>query len=175
MKTTTQTRYKMVGSKYAEGRSAKEIASLVRGEIRAAVKAGELPSAKYSVRIDGSNMHSSISIGVSGLGFATVRQTLSFEDRLANGFRTPAAQFVCDRLETMLAAYNFDNSDTMTDYFHVNFYGSVDLESVLETAMQEDARLEARNAAERAEMLGDELADLDNALPAPSCVAATGW
>ena len=39
------------GSKYKSGRDVKEIAKLVRTDIRAAVAAGELPKAKYAVNI----------------------------------------------------------------------------------------------------------------------------
>jgi hypothetical protein len=37
----------------------------------------------------------------------------------------------------MVAEYNFDGSEIETDYFHVNFYGSVDFEHEYQYAMRE--------------------------------------
>ena len=38
---------------------------------------------------------------------------------------TPEASSALETIKGMLSSYNFDDSDSMTDYFHVNFYGDV--------------------------------------------------
>jgi len=50
---------------------------------------------------------------------------------------TAEAKALRDQLRAMINAYNFDGSDSMTDYFHVNFYGGVDFDWQMEKAARE--------------------------------------
>jgi len=65
------------------------------------------------------------------------------------------------QLEAMISAYNFDGSDSMTDYFHVNFYGHVNIAGAMtrdeEVAAILDEHYEAINAQERAEVIAGNL------------------
>lgn len=126
---------KFVGSKYDKNLSTKEIAARVRHEIKEAVKAGELPKAKFSVRMDCYSLGSSIDVVIKAPPFAILNpkrieleardpryqwQTYQVEPRY-----TVEADALLKKIEQMLSSYNFDDSDSMTDYFHVNFYGHV--------------------------------------------------
>jgi hypothetical protein len=123
------------GAKYESGRDVKVVASLVRDEIKAAVKSGELPGAlKASVRISRYSGGRSIRVDlkVPGLKVYSVARLLADRDEGGNSYglpwRSEEASAVVKKVEAILDAYNFDGSDPMTDYFHVNFYGSVDLD-----------------------------------------------
>jgi hypothetical protein len=61
---------------------------------------------------------------------------------------TPEATALLKKVEALVAAYNFDGSDSMTDYFHVNFYAHVDFGS---SEHREYMELSARFEAEKAE------------------------
>ncbi len=131
---------RVYGAKYDSNLTAKEIAVKVRGDIKAAVKAGELPKAKYSVRIGGGSLHSTIDVGISELP-ASFR--LYNEKRLQWDRENPhkshhdggpevqwihsdEARALCEKVTKMLEAYNHDGSDTLSDYWDVKFYGHVD-------------------------------------------------
>ena len=166
------------GSKYSETAklSVVEVAALVRKEIKAAVKSGKLPAAKYSVRSD----HNSMRIEASGFAFP-VLDASSYELRgsyvdVIRGMRIgPDGQLVESRrttaeahrvhtvLNAIASAYNFDGSDSMTDYFHVRFYLSVSVESAEGEYEAIEANLRAATAPSVARK------------SVPSCVAATGW
>lgn len=123
------------GKKYSRGMDVKEIAALVRGEIKAAVKSGELPKAlKASVRIDRYSGGRSIDVKLTcpGLKVYSVPRLLADRDEpnVYSGLNwmSDEASEVTKKVKAMLDAYNFDGSDTMTDYFHVNFYSEVVLD-----------------------------------------------
>jgi hypothetical protein len=99
------------------------------------------------------------------------------------------ARAILNTLEGIVGAYNHDGSDLQTDHFDVKFYAHVDFHYEFEAASrarqlaalksaeaaslvsemapandmdmtdEEDARLEAKNAAERAEITRDDLLD----------------
>lgn len=118
------------GAKYVDGRDVAEIAKLLRADIKAARKDGSLAlpaNAKVSVRIDRYSMGCSIQVNVSGL---------TPDQRWANyaagpyaspayGGRTDLVQVTYTQLEEMVNAYQRNNSDSQTDYYDVNFSGSV--------------------------------------------------
>lgn len=102
----------ITGNKYVQGRDVKEIAKDVRADIKKAVAAGYLPATKYSVTI-------SRFAGGRSLDIRASHPTFAF----GTASRKSAATF----LKGITDAYNFDGSDIMTDYFHVNFYSSINL------------------------------------------------
>lgn len=127
---------KFTGSKY---RATKDmdiaaIAKLVRAEIKAAIKDGKLPAGmKTSVRIKrysgGQSMDVDIkSFGPGHLALNPARVKWDAENPYGDHHHAPqhrpaAAARAIKMIDAMLSAYNFDDSDSMTDYFHVRFYG----------------------------------------------------
>lgn len=122
------------GSKYDRDLDVAEIAKRIRKDLRAAVKAGELPAAKVSVTIDRYSMGQSIRAEIKDVPgewyspeFLAWREESDHNDimprdveRWSNDVRKVGAW-----LERELWSYNHDGSDVMTDYFDVNFYASV--------------------------------------------------
>jgi LmbE family N-acetylglucosaminyl deacetylase len=95
--------YKIEGNKYQETKnfSIKEIAALIRKESREAAK-------PYGVKV------SVILDNYSG-GCAIHTFLNCPADKNGKELRK--------KLEDIRTSYNFDNSDSMTDYFHVRYYG----------------------------------------------------
>lgn len=126
------------GIKYNSKLSTKDIASIIRQEIKEEIKQGNLPKAKYSVRKDSYN---AIRVYISNVqspklmfnphhilfqkenpSFYTGNLPIFHEARERY---TPEGKRVLAKLETMLQAYNYDGSDSQSDYFNVNFYATV--------------------------------------------------
>lgn len=129
---------KVYGKKYDSNLDIKEIAKLVRKDIKAAVKAGKLPPLKCGVRISRFSGGQSLSVTVKEVGFQVVNPefTKGVEEGLNSytlyhtvGLYTEQAQEALSTLRSIADAYNFDGSDTMTDYFHVNYYSRVEYSS----------------------------------------------
>jgi hypothetical protein len=121
------------GSRYRSGLSTTEIAKLVRLDIKQAIKARTLPKGRYSVRSAYFANGSSITIRILDLALQVVSPQWAMVEVIDPGRNrepvyTPAAGEVLKTLEGLLAAYNYDGSDLNTDYFHVNFYTSVDFD-----------------------------------------------
>lgn len=120
-----------------------EIARLIRSDIKMAVKIAKMEAApgavaefsafaaapdglKYGVTTQYFSGGSSISIRVKNVpcdwGYV-------MEDRYGNGqeceFPSPSLRAVGQELADIMNAYNFDDSDSMVDHFHVRFYGHV--------------------------------------------------
>lgn len=130
------------GAKYDRSLDVKQIAALVREQIKLARKlakktAGETGTVKlvdpigdapeqikFSVRIDRFSGGSSIDISI-----LNEPEDWAWEVRDHHGFPTemptPAFQALADELASLMRAYNYDGSDITTDYFDVNFYASV--------------------------------------------------
>lgn len=135
---------KFVGSNFDKSLTTKDIAARVRQEIKDAVKVGELPNAKYSVRIDSYSMGSSINIAIKAPTFAILnpkRVVLEARDPSylyrtyeVEARYTAEAATTLEKVEQILQSYNFDDSDSMTDYFHVKFYGHVKFDCREESA-----------------------------------------
>lgn len=147
---TAMTRYeRSYGDKYAatSGLDIAAIAKLVRAEIKAAVASGDLPKATYSVRISRYSGGQSMDVRVSGLPFSLVNlERFYVEEGRVEEFRgvhylSDAARDVESKLEAMVGAYNYNGSDSMTDYFDVRFYGHVEIEGYSEDAAGYQARL----------------------------------
>jgi hypothetical protein len=92
------------GSKYDPNLDLAEIAKRIRGEIK-------VLGVKASVRIERYGGGGSIDIDVREAPFRLV-----VDDDL-----TPEAEVLTARIEDIARAYNFDQSDGFTDYYHVNF------------------------------------------------------
>jgi hypothetical protein len=123
---------KFVGKKYNSDLSTKEIAALFRAEVKDLVKKGELPKGlKLSVRYEHFAGGTSISVKIKEAPFGIRNPEAVISESKGNyackkEYFTADALALVKKLEGLLNAYNFDDSDSMTDYFHVNFDGSVD-------------------------------------------------
>lgn len=133
------------GSKYSKDLDIKAIASLVRADIKAAIKGGSLPAAKYSVRLERFSGGRSLTVTASSMPFELLNEerALADHDEPHAYHRTPChSASACElekQLESIMGAYNYDGSDIQSDYFNVNFYQHV--------------RFEADEDAERAAIL----------------------
>lgn len=122
------------------------IAQLVRDDIKAALADGTLlKGTKCGVRI--SRFAGGRSMRITIKAFAGQVWTDEFigsdPRRCFEGERrTAIAQSTVHVLERILRAYNYDNSDIMTDYFDVRFYSSVEFDHAVSIA--DRAATEAR-------------------------------
>lgn len=126
-----------IGSKYQPGRNTRDIARDVRAEIKALVKSGGLPGAPiaYSVRTTRFAGGSAIDVTVKN---ATVTLV---EDAWGYGYKhDAAAAALLTKLDGLLAAHKRDMSDSMVDYWDVNFYGraSYDWQTTTEVRIDRD-------------------------------------
>jgi hypothetical protein len=130
------------GDKYQRGLDITEIAKRIRAEIKADIKAGILPNGKYSVTIDRFSGGQSLDVTIKAIDSHKLmlnparvvweknnpRQfvgNLPSWDEAFEGY-TPEGERILDRVKDIVNAYNYDGSDSMTDYFNVNFYGKVE-------------------------------------------------
>jgi len=119
------------GAKYDENLDVAVIAKLIRKEIKTAVNSGALPPFAASVRVSRSSMSQSICVNVTAAGFVIHSDALFAHLAAHDGSPwcqcrySESAMAVLNGIEAMLAAYNYDGSDSMADYFNVNFYTSV--------------------------------------------------
>lgn len=120
------------GSRYESTRDLDlaEIAKLVRADLRDLVKRGF----KCAVRISRFSGGQSLKVEVKSTpqGFRVLNQErLAWEREHPHQHCTHLAIFsdeaieVQRKIESLVASYNRDNSDTQTDYFDVRFYSSV--------------------------------------------------
>jgi hypothetical protein len=149
------------GKKYNRDLSTPQIAAAFRVDVKDAIKAGVLPAGlKLSVKSSRFAGGSSIRVTIKACPSVTILNVENVNADRADGGTYPSrprytaeAIALRDALDGMLKAYNYDGSDTMTDYFHVNFYDNVDFCGELEAA---DYR--------RAEMLSDRGTELEAGL-----------
>lgn len=151
------TNYKFQGSKYDDNLGIKEIAQLVRKDLKA-----KYPKCKFSVTIKryagGQSMNVSLTesdfnpfntpdenlIPLSKIsGYNTVKDVMeSWKKTIDNGHHGINEYYINDDfilsekgkevskdIREIVSAYNFDDSDSMSDYFHVNFYSHLSIGS----------------------------------------------
>jgi hypothetical protein len=102
------------------------IAKAIRADIKAAVKAGDIPGVKYSVRTSKFSGGSSIDVEIIGLPNARVERAHPYGGTVFA--YSDETSIVVDKVKAMVDAYNHDGSDSMTDYFDVRFYGHVSVD-----------------------------------------------
>ncbi len=145
---------RVYGEKYSKDLNTTQIAALVRDEVKAAVKAGQLPKAKYGIRTHYYAGGSSIRIRISELpGQVFEPEYLTRGDAYLSGPSvqgedgwqrpsryTPWVTKAVAKVSAMLAAYNYDGSDIQTDLYDVKFHADV---AVRTTEAEEQAAREA--------------------------------
>lgn len=125
--------YHTIGNRYAETRDLDivELAKLVRKQLKKRFPKGY----KFSVRTE-RGITSSLDIEIKEVPFKIVNPEWAvhlIDDPYCNKWEyprdgsryTPEANKLRDSIEEWLETYNFDNSDSMTDYFHSRFYSDV--------------------------------------------------
>ena len=117
------------GNKYQETKDLdiKDIAKLVRADIKATVKANNLPQGKYSVTISRYAGGQSMSVYVSDTQLIIDNPEYNYMTHPGSERYTPEAQAMRKTVQEIANAYNFDDCDSMTDYFHVNYYVHVSI------------------------------------------------
>ena len=133
------------GEKYkaTENLGVKDIAKLIRADI-----ARVNPFIKVSVRIERYSMGQSINVQIKEvpneiLNHAyvknywfvdgdSIRHNISAPHMNACERYTDYGRALKDLIKKIVAAYNFDDCDYQSDYFHVRFYSSVEFDSLLE-------------------------------------------
>ena len=141
--------YKFTGSKYNDQLGIKDIAKLVRKELKE-----KYPKCKFSVRIQRYSGGQSMNVALAEADFnpfATPNRRLlkpinfryfteqecldAWDKTIKEGYHDINSFYIDDDyklnekgkqlakdMKEAVNQYNFDDSDSMTDYFHVNFY-----------------------------------------------------
>lgn len=130
---TTQEEASPYGNKYDKDLNVVEIAKRIRADIKQAIADGIIPAIKTSVRISRYSMGRSIDVYITEAPFAVVNPEwavarasgASVREMDGIGQLTAEAKRVRAVVADIRAAYNYDRSDSMTDYYDVNFGGSV--------------------------------------------------
>lgn len=123
-----------VGAKFKSGRDTKEIAKLIRADIKRAIESGELPKIKTSVKMDRFSGGSSIDVKVVAVPAGFARYTREYiianlsHTHDYNTVLTDEASALLKSLERIGKEYHRDNSDSQSDYFDVNFYFGVEFD-----------------------------------------------
>jgi len=145
------------GNKYEETKhlDVKEIAKLIRSDITSGKKDGSLPKElKTSVRIERFAGGQALRLEITSLGdielFSDlakehIKETGSLFQLAPNKTHTDEYKELEDALTKIHNSYNFDNSDPMTDYFHVNYYGRVELDWELRNAALAKVQIQQNN------------------------------
>ena len=120
-----------------EGLNTTQIAAAIRAEIAAAVQAGLIPKATYSVKTAKYSMGSSITVVATNLPFPVLNPEAFVVEPGARWMRfdrehyrtrfTPRAEAVERSLNAIVDAYHWDRSDLMTDYHNERFAKHVEV------------------------------------------------
>jgi len=127
------------GDKYDTSLGIKDIAKLVRADIKTAVKEKRIVDGKYSVRIErysgGCALHVYLKnckvnmLNVWAVKFSEespyVNSGRMPKEHPAYGRYTPFVTKTFEELKDICDAYNHDGSNSMIDYFDVNFYAHI--------------------------------------------------
>lgn len=152
------------GSLYEETRKMdlRDIAKLIRKDLKAAIKDGTIPKVKTSVRMSRYSGGQSLAVEIRTVpeGFVILsRERLEDDRKNPHGFpsrtlKTDEAAKLLEAVEGLVNRYNFDKSDSQTDYFCNRFYQHVGFDSDL-------------TRAERARF--NEAADIADSIAAGEC------
>lgn len=132
---------KFTGANYDETKdmNMSDVCKLIRKDIKKAIKAGDLPAElKTSVRLSRFSGGCSVSCTIKAWdGKIYNRTRLAAETlnpyRHSNlDYRTDEAVTLVNRLQTIISSYNYDNSESMVDYFDNRYYTNVDIDYSLE-------------------------------------------
>lgn len=114
------------GNKYTGFRPAAEVAALIRADLKAAQKAGELPTdVTFSVRARSYAGGQAVDLTIIGRtnAFIYVEYTDAYDVHRRE--YSDQARELMGKVEGIHQAYNRNRSDSMVDYFDVMYYGTV--------------------------------------------------
>ena len=144
--------YKIVGKKYDPDLDIKDIAKLVRKDLKAAYRGW-----KFSVRIERYSKGQDLDVVIKNVDFDLInpdwlRWKVANLGKRAITHNGPAhftqtGYAVLKRIREIVNDYNFDDSDSSTDYFHQNFHARVEYDSRFDGLIE-------RQEIETAERLG---------------------
>jgi hypothetical protein len=120
------------GSRYQKDLTAKDVAKLIRAEIKRLTKLGEIPTGKYSVTTE---RYSSIRIRIGELdgvqlytdGYAQAIATGTEREYYPRSGYSDELKRVKDLIESFGKSFRYDGSDAMYDHFDTNFYVFCDI------------------------------------------------
>lgn len=141
--------YKFVGSKYDPDLDVVEIAKRVRKDLKR-----EYPGCKFSVRIQRFSMGRSLDVTIKHTDFQVVNPDRvrfrvenpewDYPQTNAPELYTTEGEALLKRVKEIVQAYNFDDSDSMSDYYRVNFSQNIefdyDLDGLIERQEIETAQ-----------------------------------
>jgi hypothetical protein len=141
--------YKFVGSKYDPDLDVVEIAKRVRKDLKR-----EYSECKFSVRIQRFSMGRSLDVTIKHTDFQVVNpdwvrfrvENPEWDHAKTNApeLYTADGEALFKRVKEIVQAYNFDDSDSMSDYYHVNFSQKIvfdhDLDGLIERQEIETAQ-----------------------------------
>ena len=124
------------GVKYESGMDTADAAKRIRQDIKAAIKAGDIPKGvKVSVRIDRYSMGSSVDVRIKAAPFPILnREHLQWAKDNPHEPYAPAgverftepANKLLDQLKSIAGAYHRSESEPYTDYYNTNFHLTVE-------------------------------------------------
>ena len=131
------------GTKYAATKDMdiKDIAKLVRSDIKASIKAGQIPAGKYGVKISRYSMGQSMDVTITDVDIQIYNvEKVYAEERRENtdgmSWYSEEGRAVLKTVQGILDAYNFDKSKMIEDYHHQKFYGNVTYDSCFTNYMR---------------------------------------
>jgi len=141
--------YKFVGSKYDPDLDVVEIAKRVRKDLKQ-----EYSGCKFSVRIQRFSMGRSLDVTIKHTDFQVVNPDRvrfrvenpewDYAKTNAPELYTTEGEALLKRVKEIVQAYNFDDSDSMSDYYRVNFFQNIefdyDLDGLIERQEIETAQ-----------------------------------
>lgn len=155
------------GGNHKPGRSNAEVAKLIRGDIKRAVKAGAIPK---DVKVSVSSSLNAIEVKVFP---APGEDTLDYEryryshNRYVDPMRDKYSK-VRDTLEQIHDSYNYDRSRSEVDYFDRGYYGRVQVLTASEAARQTRYKAQERMKRVVKELDGMSEVERNLALHAPN-------
>ncbi|MDQ2737929.1 MAG: hypothetical protein M3Y35_04740 [Actinomycetota bacterium] len=152
-----------VGTKYAGGHQpASDIGKSLRADIKHAQLAGALPrSARFSVTSSAYSGGQSVRVEVQDLPDRDTR-VINWKGGYVTERLSEAGEELQKTVRSMLNAYQRDNSDIQSDYFDVQFYGDVTIQS--EHGRDYDEMEKFTRSASRAAKAGGDIADLRSSI-----------
>ena len=147
---------KFEGKKYDSELSTKDVAKIVRGDIKKARTSGEILDAggqTYSVRVDGN----SINIHLKDIPEGVDLYSEKWKEAIRNDTQgslmamdqySDVVKDTLSKIETMLKQYQKYEKDSMTDYFNFSFYDTVAVDYALKKRETERIKNEVDTGGE---------------------------
>lgn len=124
-------KYKFEGSNYDPNLSVKDITKIIKEQILK-----KYPNIKVSVT---NRDYKSIIVTIKDFGFNPFKESFAkvsgsktsdtFYSENEESVFVSKVKSIIKEIESLMESYNFDNSDSQSDYFHVNFYKTVTIDN----------------------------------------------